>query len=297
MSASEPQYTEITILTHAEAVEGLGDILLCLGAKGIAEERRPLQVRVTAYLLADDKLDESVRAVRERLAALEGEGLRIGPGTIGLRTVGARVWSEAWKDQFQIQQIAPRLIVAPSWEEYEAKPGESVVVLDPGAAFGTGGHPTTRLCLRALVEHLRPGDRVADVGCGSGILAVTAALLGANHVVATDNDSGARAVALQNAKRNGVAGRVEVIEADLAPERASQFDVIVCNIVSQEVRRLTQRLREILSPGGRFIGSGFLVTALPPIEDELANAGLRIITTPSEEGWAACVAVRPDRRT
>jgi len=297
MPPDEPQYTELTILTHAEAVEGLGDILLSLGAKGIAEERRPLQVRVTAYLLADDKLDESVRAVRERLAVLEHEGLRIGPGTIGLRTVGAREWSEAWKDQFQIQQIAPRLIVAPSWEEYEAKPGESVVVLDPGAAFGTGGHPTTRLCLRALVEHLRPGDRVADVGCGSGILAVTAALLGANHVVATDNDSGARAVALQNAKRNGVAGRVEVIEADLAPERASQFDVIVCNIISQEVRRLTQRLREILSPGGRFIGSGFLVTALPPIEDELANAGLRIVTTPSEEGWAACVAVRPDRRT
>lgn len=297
MPPSEPQYTELTILTHAEAVEGLGDILLSLGAKGIAEERRPLQVRVTAYLLADDKLDESVRAVRERLAVLEHEGLRIGPGTIGLRTVGAREWSEAWKDQFQIQQIAPRLIVAPSWEEYEAKPGESVVVLDPGAAFGTGGHPTTRLCLRALVEHLRPGDRVADVGCGSGILAVTAALLGAAHVVATDNDGGARAVALQNANRNGVAGRVEVIEADLVPERASQFDLIVCNIVSEEVLRLARKLREILSPGGRFIGSGFLVTALPPIEDELANAGLRVITTPSEEGWAACVAVRPDRRT
>ena len=297
MPPDEPQYTELTILTHAEAVEGLGDILLSLGAKGIAEERRPLQVRVTAYLLVDDKLDESVHAVRERLAVLEHEGLRIGPGTIGLRTVGAREWSEAWKDQFQIQQIAPRLIVAPSWEEYEAKPGESVVVLDPGAAFGTGGHPTTRLCLRALVEHLRPGDRVADVGCGSGILAVTAALLGAAHVVATDNDAGARAVALQNANRNGVTGRVEVIEADLVPERASQFDLIVCNIVSQEVLRLAQRLREILSRGGRFIGSGFLVTALPPIEDELANAGLRIVTTPSEEGWAACVAVRPDRRT
>lgn len=297
MQPSEPEYTEITVLTHAEAVEGLGDILFTLGAKGIAEERRPLQVRVTAYLLADDKLDESVRAVRERLAVLEREGLRVGPGTIGLRTVGATEWSEAWKDQFQIQQIAPRLTVAPSWEEYEAKPGECVVVLDPGAAFGTGGHPTTRLCLRALVEHLRPGDRVADVGCGSGILSVTAALLGADHVLATDNDAAARAVTLHNASRNGVSGRIEVIDADLLPESALRFDVIVCNIVSQEVIRLARRLREVLSPGGRFIGSGFLVTALPPLEDEIANAGLRVITTPSEEGWAACVAVRPDRRT
>jgi ribosomal protein L11 methyltransferase len=295
VSEKEPQFTEITILTHPEAAEGLSDVLLSLGAKGVAEERRPLAVRLIAYLPADEKLEERVRAVRRRLSALEKEGLRVGPGTLGLRTLEAHAWSEAWKDHFQILKIAPGLAVVPSWEEYQPDPGESVVVLDPGAAFGTGGHPTTRLCLRALVAHLRPGDRVADVGCGSGILAVVAAALGARHVVAADNDSAALPVARANARRNSVQDRIEFLEADLLPSPSEPFDLIVCNIVAEEVIRLAERLPGILVRGGRFIGAGFLIPGLSRVEDALARGGLQILETPSEEGWAACVATRPPR--
>jgi ribosomal protein L11 methyltransferase len=295
VSSDEPQITEITVLIHPEAAEGLSDILFSLGAHGVVEERQPLQTRVTAYLPQDEKLEERVRAVRERLSALEREGLRIGPGTVGLRTVGAQVWSEAWADHFGVHRIAPQLVVAPTWEEYQPAPGESVVLLDPGAAFGTGGHATTRLCLRALVEHMRPGDRVADVGCGSGILAITAALLGAREVVATDSDAAALRVARQNATRNGVADQVQVIEADLLPPSLAPFDLIVCNIVAQEVVRLAEGLRSLLSPGGRFIGSGFFVTSLAMVEDALAAGGLEMLTALGEEGWSACVAVRPER--
>lgn len=295
MGNEVPKYTEMTVLVHAEVVEGLTDILLTLGAKGVVEERRPLAVRITAYLPEDDKLKEHVGAVRARLTALEKAGLRIGPGTIGLRTLGAEAWSEAWKDHFQVQHIAPGLVLAPSWEKYEAKPGESVVVLDPGTAFGTGGHGTTRLCLRGLVERIRPGDRVADVGCGSGILAVTAALLGASQVVAADNDAAAVPVAKQNARRNGVGDVVQVIESDLIPESMGPFDLVVCNIVAEQVIRLAGRLNRLLAPGGRFIGSGFLAPTVPTVEDALVAAGLELVATPSEEGWAACIAMKPGR--
>ena len=291
--ADDIQYTEISVLTHSEAAEGVCDVLMELGAKGVVEERKPLQVRITAYLIADDKLEEHVRTVRQRLSALEKEGLRIGPGTVGIRTVGAQAWSEAWKDHFEVQHIAPGLVIAPSWEQYQPQPGESVVVLDPGAAFGTGGHATTRLCLRALVEHIKPGDRVADVGCGSGILAITAALLGARQVVATDNDGSALPVARQNARRNGVGEELRTIEADLLPASLGSFDLILCNIVSTEVVRLAADLRSLLGPGGWFICSGFQAAMVPMVEDALVRAGLRPVTTLGEEGWAACVAMRP----
>jgi len=293
MEPEEIEYTEITVLTHLEALEGVADVLRELGARGVVEERQPLQARLTAYFLADERSEERLRTIRQRISALEREGLRIGPGTVGVRTVGAQAWSEAWKDQFSVQHIAPGLVIAPSWEDYRPQGGECVVVLDPGAAFGTAGHATTRLCLRAVVEHMRPGDRLADVGCGSGILAIAAALLGAQEVVATDNDPPALVVARQNARRNGVESQLRIMEADLLPLTSGQFDVIVCNIVADEAMRLAADLRSLLRPGGRFICSGFLSATVPRVEDALARAGLRMVATTGEEGWAACVALRP----
>ncbi len=296
MSDEALQHTEITVLTHPEALEGLTEALLSVGCRGVVSERRPLHLIVTAYLSATERAEEAVRAVRNRLRALEKEGLRIGPGTIGLRTLGAEAWSEAWKDHFQLQRIAANLVIAPSWEGYAPAAGEAVVVLDPGTAFGTGGHPTTRLCLRALVEHMRPGDRVADVGCGSGILAITAAVLGAREVVATDRDGAALPVARNNALRNHVEARLRLIEADLLPPDAGAFDLITCNITANEVARFAGDLRSALAPGGRFIASGFLASSLAMVEDAVLRSGLQVVATPGEEGWTACVAVRPSRR-
>jgi len=295
VSAQEPQYTELSILTHPDAVEGLSDLLLELGAAGVAEERRPLHVRIIAYLPQDEHLDDKVRAIRQRLTDLEREGLRIGAGTVGLRTLDAKAWSEAWKDHFQVLRVAPGLTIVPSWEQHEASEGESVVVLEPGAAFGTGGHATTRLCLRALVSYTRPGCRVADIGCGSGILAITAAVLGAREVIASDNDSASLAVARTNARRNGVTDVVRFVDADLLPEGSGQFDLILCNIVADEVIRLAERFPAALARGGHCIVSGFVAASLPRVEDALTRAGLRIVETPGEEGWAACVATRPAR--
>jgi len=295
VTAGQPEYTEISILTHPEASEGVIDALLEIGAKGVAEERRPLNVRIVAYLPSDDQLDGCVREVRQRLSALERQGLRIGPGTVGLRKLEETVWSEAWKDQFQILRVTPGLTIVPSWETYEPEQGEYVVTLDPGAAFGTGGHATTRLCLQGLVQHLRPGDRVADVGCGSGILAITAAALGAREVVATDNDTSVLSVGAANAKRNSVAQQIHFRDADLLADVPGRFDLIVCNIVAEEIVRLAGSLQQLLTKGGRCITSGFVTASIPVVEDALQGAGLAIVETPSEEGWAACIAMKPER--
>ena len=293
MERQELKYTEITVLTHHQAVEGVADVLRCLGARGVVEEERGGGTLVTAYLASPGDLEQQVVMVRARLSALEREGICIAPGTVGLRDLDARVWCEAWQDHFQVLHITPRLVVVPSWEKYQPAAGECVVVLEPGAAFGTGGHETTRLCLRGLVEHMRPGDRVADVGCGSGILAVSAAVLGAREVVATDSDRSALAVALANARRNGVEDRIQFLEADLLPHSGGPFDLIVCNIVSQEVIRLAERLSALLSPGGRFIGSGFLANMIPTVEEALLRAGLEMVEVLDHEGWTACVGARP----
>ncbi len=295
MSEDEPEFTEIAVLTHPEAAEGIADALFSIGASGVTEERRPLHVRVIAYLPRDDTLEERVRKVRERLSALEREGLRIGPGTIALRALEQIAWSEAWKDQGQLLKVIPGLVIAPSWENYEAQEGEFVVVLEPGAAFGTGGHPTTRLCLRGLVRHMRPGDRVADVGCGSGILAIAAAALGAREVVATDNDGTSLAVAQANARRNAVADQIRFADTDLLADTAGPFDLIVCNIVAEEVIRLAESFPALLSRGGRCVTSGFVTASVPRVEDALNSSGLQTLETPSEEGWAACIAMRPER--
>lgn len=293
METTEPHYTEVTILVHPEAVEGVSDALFSIGATGIVEERLPLHVRVTAYLPADANLEQHIKTIRQRLGALERQGLRLGPGTITQRAVAPQAWSEVWKEQFQVQRIAPGLVIAPSWEGYQPEAGECVVVLDPGAAFGTGGHATTRLCLRLLVAYVKPGDLVADVGCGSGILAITAAMLGAREVIATDNDPGALMVTRQNVRRNRVEEEVKVVEADLLPELHRPFDVIVCNILAEEVIRMAASLRQRLTPGGRFICSGFQATSVATVEDALVKAGLRMVSPTGEEGWAACVAMRP----
>jgi len=295
VALEEPRYTEITILTHPEAAEGVADILLALGATGVAEQRRPLNVRLIAYLPSDDRLEERVREIRSRLTALEKEGLRIGPGTVGVRTLEQTAWSEAWKDHFQILKVTPGLVIVPAWEEYEAEEGEFVAVLAPGAAFGTGGHATTRLCLRGLVQHMRPGDRVADVGCGGGILAITAAALGAREVVAIENDRTALPVAQANARRNNVAGQITFNEGDLLDGTKGPFDLVVCNIVAEEVMRMSESFPAMLTKGGRCIVSGFVTDSIPRVEDALNRHGLRTLETPSEEGWAGCVAMRPER--
>ncbi len=200
------------------------------------------------------------REIRERLDRLAGRFPELRGEAPEVRPVRQEDWAEGWKQHFPPVRIGRRLVIRPSWEPWEAAPGEAVVTLDPGMAFGTGTHGTTRLCLEALAECFEessPPRRVLDVGAGSGILAIAAASLGAERVLGCEIDPEACAVARENVERNGAADRVEMTCAPLE-ELEGGFEVVLANILAEENVRLAPHLVRRLAPGGRLILSGIL---------------------------------------
>ena len=230
------------------------------------------------------------RALRRRLDALPLSAplprLRFAP-------VEQRDWSEEWKRSFEVLHVGRRLVLCPSWERYEARPGELVIVLDPGRAFGTGQHATTRLCLEALERCVYPGDAVVDVGTGSGVLAIAAAKLGAASVRAVDVDAETVPVARENVGRNEVEGVVRLAAGSLGdawpwPEAAEgSADVVVANISSPVLVALMPVLAATLRPGGRLIASGFIAANAAEVEAAALAAGLSLQATEGEAGERA----------
>ncbi len=252
---------------------------------------------VRAYLEAPLTASRK-RALRRRLDALPlSEALP----PLAYRVVREADWAEEWKRFYGVLHAGERLVVKPSWEAYEAAPGEVVVELDPGTAFGTGQHETTRLCLAAIEAHARPGMRVLDLGAGSGILAVAAAKLGASEVVAVDIDADTVTVAEANAERNGVARHIRAAAGSLgddwpwpdeSPEAA--FDLLVANISSTVLTRLVDDCVRALRPGGVFIGSGFIEANAAQVLEALGGAGLEVSAVTEEAEWRCVVATKPE---
>ena len=229
-------WTEITVQTTAEAAEAVGEVLQNAGCHGVVYDDPELAqdlsglgdlvdeklladfaakqgVRVTGYLPVDERLEDGLQRIREGLTRV-AQFLPLGAGEISLRRVAEEDWAEAWKAYFKPEVIG-QVVIRPSWEEYRAAPEQVVVDLDPGMAFGTGTHPSTRLCLELLQETLRPGERLLDLGTGSGILAIAAAKLADVQVTAVDIDPVAVKVCAENAALNQVTGRVEARQGDL----------------------------------------------------------------------------------
>lgn len=204
-------------------------------------------------------------------------------------------WAEEWKQFFHVLRVG-RMVVQPSWEQAEARPGDLVIDLDPGRAFGTGQHETTRLCLGALEAHLQPGMRVIDVGTGSGILAIGAILLGASHVWGVDIDEQAVDVARENVERNGVTSQVSLEAGSVGPAwpwpEPPQAELVVANISSLAAVKLMADCVAPLVPGGLWIGSGFIESARETIEEAVRAAGLRRIAVTEEADWRCLVAVK-----
>jgi ribosomal protein L11 methyltransferase len=221
-------------------------------------------------------------------------------------------WRDAWKKYFGILRVGRRLVIVPSWVEHRAKPDDVILRIDPGMAFGTGQHPTTAMCLAALEDALSTsggssaaadqadggagrGDRargtnVLDLGCGSGILAIAAAKLGAAHVVAIDIDPQAIKATRANAADNGV--EIDSREGTLEPV-SEQFDIVVANISGLTLERLAPLLFEALRPGGRLIASGFLEDALDGLIAAFTAAGLTVERMVEDGIWRAIIARRP----
>jgi len=256
----------------------------------------PLPLRVLGYLPGGDWLEGSLAALRERLREMPRFGLTVEDG-LTLRTVQDQDWECAWKQFFKPLRVGRRLVVKPSWEAYTLRPGDLVLELDPGMAFGTGAHPTTQLCLGALEEIVRPGERVLDFGTGSGILALAAARLGAASVVGLDIDPVAASAADLNVTGNGLRDRIRIQGGDLeALPGGDRFDGIVANILAGVILDSADRLAARCRPGGWLVTSGIIDHRAAAVAEGLRACGFVEIETRYQGEWVALVARRGAER-
>lgn len=293
------KYLELEVGVPPLAGEAAAETLLAMGCQGvILDEHGPSgpasgEVTVKGYQPTEDGQGPLAELAR-RLHALAGYLPELAFARVSSRWVDEEDWAHSWKAFWHPQRIGKHLVVRPSWEPFEPEPGDRVIVLDPRQAFGTGQHATTRLCLAAL-ERLAPacrGKRVIDVGTGSGILAIAAAMLGAREVEAVDVDSVAVATATENFALNGVADRCHAHLASSA-QVAKPGAVVVANILAEVIIELAGDLARLLVPGGVLVASGIIAPRGPAVVAELRGAGLVTGEPAVEEGWWAVEARLP----
>lgn len=254
------------------------------------ERRRPSIVR--AYFPVDDRLGERLLALD---TALETFGLR---PELTTRTLREEEWAEAWKEHFHVERFGRRIVIRPSWRAYTPEPDDVVIELDPGMAFGTGQHPTTRMCLELLEEQITPGARVLDVGTGSGILSLAAAMLGASFCIALDIEEQAVQVARANNRRMGLERVIRVEPGTLGGSNAAApqdgtIDLALANITANAVIALSDALARSLRPGAALIASGIVAERLDDVHAALAGAGLVGVDVRAGGDWRAVLARRP----
>lgn len=199
-------------------------------------------------------------------------------------------WKNNWKSFYKTIEIGKRIVIKPKWEEYENKDNRIVIELDPGMAFGTGGHETTRLCLEAIEKNLKGNDSVLDMGCGSGILSIASKKLGAGKVLGADYDKKAVEISIENAESEGV--DVEYRYSDLFSNIEGTYDLIIANIIAEIVVKLVDELDNYLNEDGIFIASGILEEKSHLVEESLVKNNFEILEKNSENEWVAIIARR-----
>jgi ribosomal protein L11 methyltransferase len=301
-------WLEIAVTASYAAAEAVADVFAELGAGGtVVEDPRELnfhiksglwdatdlkevadtgQIVIKAYLPQDDRLKAKLSALEKCLSRIRERMSGTVDKELVFRRVGDEDWENSWKQYFHPVRLGQRIVVKPTWEEYTALPDDLVLTLDPGMAFGTGDHHTTRLCAEKLEEIVRPGQTVFDVGTGSGILSLLCARLGADRVAAVDFDPLAVAVARENVALNALADKISVAQGDLLAPTVGRADVIVANIVADAIKKLLPGVPQKLAPDGIFLAGGVISERAAEIADAAGAAGLAVAETRERGGWA-----------
>ncbi len=255
------------------------------GEQPLPSQKRRATVRI--FLPVDNSLPRKRSELAEALACSVPQI----PIELLQCEIDEQEWETAWRKHYKTLEVGNRLIIKPAWEDYEAVAGQVVIELDPGMAFGTGQHATTRLCLLALETYLRPEAVVLDLGTGSGILAIAAAKLGASSVSALDINPAVVVIARSNVEVNGVAGLVTVEQGTLPRDAKGRlFDLVVVNITADVIEELSHPLASCLEPRGILIASGFAEDRLEGVIERLGQAGIKTMEVLAEDRWRTLVA-------
>lgn len=282
-------FVEVTVSNiDEEAAEAVSEVFNRHGYGGAVIETVPPDFsRITVRTVIPAEDDQLLRKIEVALALMD-KALPKGLPAPQLRFIGENDWAESWKEHFHVVHIGERIIVQPSWRDYKPNPGDVVIRLDPGVAFGSGLHPTTQLCLRILQQLPLEGVDVFDVGTGSGILAIAAAKMGAKPVRAVDVDDIAIRVAHENFARNDLTD-IEVAVGSAEATGARQWSLVVANILSNVLIEIMANLEVALASHGLLILSGIINEQEQSMRDCLAHHHLHIQTRYVEEDWIAFV--------
>ena len=288
------KWSEVSIEAEARETDLVAACFYDVEATGVVIEDLPDgRVMVRAYLPVDDALDGRIEAFRAGIAALaDADGFDAAACPITSRIVQDSDWENNWKAYFHTQRVGKHIVIQPSWEEYTPLAGDVVLRLDPESAFGTGTHPTTAMCLRALESLVRGGETVFDVGTGSGVLAMAAAKLGAGKVVAKDYARASAEVAAKNVAENGVQETIETGVSDLLATFDGQAELVVANIIADIIIRLFDELDAHLAPHGRLLASGIIDERVADVTEAAVAHGFVLEDMYTDAGWAAMVLKR-----
>lgn len=309
------KWTELSVLTTNEAVEAVSNIFHEAGASGVVIEDSSEIVKnrenqfgeiyelnpddypaegviVKAYLPASSFLAETIEEIKLAITNLKNFNINIGKNILTTCEVNEEDWATSWKQYYHPVKVSERFTIVPTWEDYEPKNSDEIIIeLDPGMAFGTGTHPTTVMCLQALEKLVKPGDIVIDVGTGSGVLSIGAALLGAGKVIALDLDPIAVKAATENVKLNDVDKIVEVHEGNLLDKvETREADIVVANILAEVIVTFTDDAYAVLKPGGTFITSGIIRAKKEEVKSALEKSGFAVEEVLMLEDWVSIIA-------
>ena len=308
------KWSEIAIHTTHEATEAVANIFHEAGSSGViiedsAEPDREREdlfgeiyeldkddfpsegVIVKAYLPINSFLIETMKDIERLIAELPNYGLNVGRNEIKTSEVDDEDWATAWKKYYHPVKISGRFTIVPTWEEYEPVDSDELIIeLDPGMAFGTGTHPTTVLCMQALEKYVKKDDIVVDVGTGSGVLSIGAAMLGAKSVQALDLDLVAVTVAKENIELNNVEKLIEVTHGNLLESVKIQPNIIIANILAEVIMSFSADAATLLPEDGLFIVSGIIGEKRDLVKHDLLEKGFEIIESVLMEDWVAIIA-------
>jgi len=307
------KWQELTVEILREAEEAASNILIELGSQGVAiddsadylgrvgkygevfpEVKQMDTVKITAYYPEHVDIDAVEKEVAQRLSALSDFGVNAGDIHYDTQELAEQDWAENWKKYYEPTRISHDLTIVPSWTDYEAKTGEKIIRLDPGMAFGTGTHPTTKMSLFALEQVLRGGETVLDVGTGSGVLSIASSLLGAKSIYAYDLDEVAVRVAQENIDLNAGTENIHVATGNLLQGVDIQTDVIVANILADILINMTEDAYRLVKDEGYLIMSGIISEKWEMVRESAEKAGFFLETHMIQGEWNACVFKKTD---